>query len=57
MAKAETPKDTYASMTVRIPCDLSKRLKYFMIDHDITQQDVVIQALEAHLAKHKAGTK
>jgi hypothetical protein len=53
MAKPETPKDTYAAMTVRIPCDLSKRLKYHMIDNDVTQQDAVIAALEAYLATHK----
>jgi hypothetical protein len=54
MAKTETPKDTYAAMTVRIPCELSKRIKYFMVDNDVTQQEVVIDALEAYLAKHKA---
>jgi hypothetical protein len=55
MAKTETPKDTYAAMTVRIPCELSKKLKYFMVDNDVTQQDAVIAALEAYLAKRKAG--
>jgi hypothetical protein len=55
MAKTEVPKDTYAAMTVRIPCDLSKRLKYFMIDNDVTQQEAVIAALEEFLAKRKAN--
>ena len=54
MAKPEAPKDNYAPMTVRIPCDLSKRLKYFMIDNDVTQQETVIAALEAYLKQHKA---
>jgi hypothetical protein len=55
MAKPETPKDNFTAMTVRIPCDLSKRLKYHMIDKDVTQQEAVIAALEAYLSKHKAG--
>jgi hypothetical protein len=41
-------------MTARIPCDLAKRVKYFMIDRDVPGEDVGMAPLEADLAKHKA---
>lgn len=45
------PRDTLVKTTLRLPADLMKAAKHFAIEQDKDLQDIVADALRAHLAR------
>jgi hypothetical protein len=55
MPDEKPTKDTLVKVTLRLPAPLVKRAKHYAVDADCDLQDVVREALLAHLAAAKRG--
>jgi hypothetical protein len=53
MATGKKDEDRVVSLAIKIPCDLSKRLKHYSVDSELSQQEITILALESYLAKRE----
>jgi len=49
--------EQWTKTTLRMPKSLLREVKQYALDHEVTNTDVIIEALKEYLSKHKAKEK